>query len=100
MDRLLASDDQLSRENDELHQQVLHLSSELEDTRIAMKNVEAQATLIRELQLESNRLEAQLSRVTAERNDLARDADRSRLETRSWRPEPGEHVKRASSVRQ
>jgi colicin import membrane protein len=89
MDRLLASDDQLAEENETLHRKVVDLESALDRAAAEHRGALTQAALFQELEIENQRLQAQASRIHAERNDLSREIDRLQQQLKQSRRADG-----------
>jgi chromosome segregation ATPase len=99
MDKLLASDDQLSQENESLHRKVAELDSAVDRLTVENRNALAHSSLLRELQVENERLQLQASRAHSERADLARELERLQSELRSsWRTDASIVSRTPSSV--
>jgi len=82
MDKLLASDDQLADENEQLIQKVTALEIEIEDLTYRLQEAETRSQLMSELQAENSRLQVQVTRSHADRVEMSREIDRMRADAR------------------
>jgi len=84
MEQLLASDDSLAEENEELQRRITELQASFDRVSGELRQAQASAALVDELQVENERLSTRERRLASERAELARCVERLQKDTRTF----------------